>query len=369
MGLFIGIVFLALGPISAAALPFLLRRPPYDELPRRIFASLVRRRSTGGGYPLAILQGPESGLVGGRFLLALQSGTLFLSVVIAFSIFDAEPGASIESIGSLIFATGAGILGGVLLLGGGTAILYGWRAYHSEKALSQVGIAGSWRSAGGDGLPFRHEILDTLNGERTLDAMGSDGLEILRALSHPAHPALDAPHPALRGVHVRLLLLAPRSQRIDPERQRRSCAEEAISRLGLSPQDHWRFLEETLQTRSRWVEKYGTSMEIRFLEGRPLYRTFLTSKRAWLRPWVSDGHLWLELRRRGRAPHFLGSLRDHFVNAWHEASQELSFSLTTRTPEGHGATVASGPTGSVFVHTQPKKKSPPRPPSARSAGA
>lgn len=187
------------------------------------------------------------------------------------------------------------------------------------------------------------DILGRIDNSCTINILTLDGIDILEALSHPAHPPLNSPSPGIENVKIRLLVLPPRSQRIGPRCQARSCAEETLTRMGIATDVHWLRLQQTIETVSRWQDSGGPQLEIRFLEEVPVMEVVQTPGRTWFRPWfsvddgwlVTDGGPWQE------------AICDRFECAWQDSSAELSFRLTpTHRPAGG---ITSGNNGSVAI--------------------
>ncbi|HIA26871.1 MAG TPA: hypothetical protein EYN79_01915 [Planctomycetes bacterium] len=186
-------------------------------------------------------------------------------------------------------------------------------------------------------------LLKNAAGSTTLDILTLDAIEILESLSHNAHPPLNSPNPQIEGARIRLLVLPPRSQRIDPRRRARTCAEEMLSRTGLASETHWQRLQQTIETITRWQDSRGPKVEIRFLEEAPGIEMVRTDNLSWFRPWSGDDQDWLETCD-GPWSEAIG---DRFECAWQDASDELSFRLSPSMGPGSGVT--SGAVGSLAI--------------------
>ena len=195
------------------------------------------------------------------------------------------------------------------------------------ECMQQGGFEGTWQGDSEDPIPFRQHFILALQESTSLEVVAPCGLEAFSILSHPARAAFEAPHPALAGKRLRLIVLPPRSQKTDPQKTIRSCAEEAISRAGSTPEKHWRRLQSALEIQRRWNGEYGCQIEVRFLEGRPIHALFLTGVRGWFRPWFGSRTQWYEVASRGTGTGLRTSIEDGFESTWQEASEELSVFL------------------------------------------
>jgi len=213
------------------------------------------------------------------------------------------------------------------------------------ESMRQGGFEGSWRGNSEDPVPFRQSLLFALQEATNLEVVAPSGLEALSILSHPARAVFEAPHPALAGKRLRLIVLPPRSQKTDPQKTIRSCAEEAISRAGSTPEKHWRRLQNALEIQRRWNSDYGCQIEVRFLEGRPIHALFLAGVRGWFRPWFGSRHQWYEVASRGAGNDLRTSIEDFFESSWQEASEELSVFLRK---DGRSAVMSTS--GSDGIH-------------------
>lgn len=202
------------------------------------------------------------------------------------------------------------------------------------KRLTDLGLRNVWDSK--RPVPFQSEVVKMLKAGGSLDLLCHDGLEVLTALSHPAHDALAAPHPALRQACIRFLVLPPRSGRQDPDFAYRSTAEVGLLKLGLSPEEHWRRLATLLDTRRRWEEEFGVRIEVRFLENRPSFRMVSCGNRVWFQPW-EQSTCWLDVHEEDQSRLLFGAMRSHFADAWGSSAAELQVNL------------AQGPTKSTFI--------------------
>ena len=201
------------------------------------------------------------------------------------------------------------------------------------------GIEGSWQGSPDDPIPFRRELLNSVLESTGVDVLAPSGLSVLALMSHPARAAFEAPHPALAGKRLRLLVLPPRSQKLDPQRTRRSTAEEALSRSGSTPEKHWRRLQRALDIQRRWNTEFGCNLQVKFIEGRPIHSMILAGSRGWFRPWFGSGEHWYEVALRDGGTDLRTSLDDHFENFWQDASEELSVFLRK---DGSAAVMAAG---------------------------
>lgn len=257
-----------------------------------------------------------------------------VAVIVGISLFVSD--ASTRRDG-LMVVIGGGSLGVVL----GTSFLVlsnilggALRGVPPIRRLTSLGVTAVWKSK--RPVPFQSDVVRMLKAGGSLDVICHDALDLMTALSHPAHGPLAAPNPALKQHTVRFLVLPPQSQRRDPEFAQRSTAEVGLLKLGLSPEEHWRRLATLLETRRRWQEEYGVNVEIRFLENRPSFRMICAGNRVWFQPWEETA-CWLEAVENGLQRKFFSAMRDHFVDAWGTSACELSVNLN------------QGPTKSTFI--------------------
>ncbi|MEM7163920.1 MAG: hypothetical protein AAF581_00565 [Planctomycetota bacterium] len=200
-------------------------------------------------------------------------------------------------------------------------------ALRCARQLAACGVAGTWVAGpltSRRELPFEDALIRATTEAQTLDVIDTDALSTLASLSHPAHGLLEAPHPALHGTKLRLLVTPLRCSKIDPERKRSSCAEEALSRVAVPPEQQWQRLQQLQQIQQRWRAEFSTDVEVRFVEDRPCTHLVLTENEAWFRPWVSDGNLWTEVDacHDGNLGSLHAILRDAFLSAWADAQAE-----------------------------------------------
>jgi hypothetical protein len=333
-------IFVTLGAIAfAAAYPFLIRTPRVREVLRTALPDRFRPRDPGGFAAVS----PEEQR---RF----HAEDLRRRVIIEAVGLATVAGATIYLLGDTNGAVGylpvplAALIG----ISGGIILRKLWQLQeqlteigHCASRMRLGGIEGSWRGSAEDPLPFSRELLRAVQESTSLDVLAPSGLSTLAVLSHPARPALEAPHPALAGKRLRLLVLPPRSQKVDPTKQLRSCAEEALSRSGSTPEKHWRRLQRALEIQRRWNAEYGCNLQVRFLEQRPIHSLLLAGPRGWFRPWFGSGEHWYEVASRGGGTDLRTSLDDHFESAWQDASEELSVFMRK---DGSAAVMSTGST-------------------------
>lgn len=335
-------IFLTLGAIMlAAAYPYLVRRPRVRELGRSLVPERLRSRDPGGFAAVF----PEE-------TQRMRPEDLRRRIVVEGIGLAAITGGTIYGIGDSNGLDGNLPIPLAAVIGLGAGILLR-RLWQLQEQLAETrrcaermrlgGIEGSWRGSEEDPLPFRRELLASLQESTYLDVIAPSGLTTLSLLSHPARAPFEAPHPALAGKRLRLLVLPPRSQRVDPQRERRSCAEEALSRAGSTPEKHWRRLQRALDIQRRWNSEFGCNLQVRFIEQRPVHALLLAGPRGWFRPWFGTGENWYEVASRGAGTDLRTSLDDHFESSWHDSSEELSVFLRK---DGSAAVMS---TGSVAV--------------------
>ncbi len=333
-------IFTSLFAIAfAGAYPFLIRQPRVREILRAALPERFQPRDTGGFAaisPRAQLRVPPEDQLRRIVIEALG---LIMVVGGALYLLGDSNGASGHL--PLPLAGLMGIAGGLLLR----------KLWYIHEQLTEIrrcadrmllgGIEGSWLGAADDPIPFRQELLRAAQESTSIDILSPSGLSALALLSHPARAAFEAPHPGLAGKRLRILVLPPRSSKIDPQKQRRSCAEEALSRSGTTPEKHWRRLQRALDVQRRWNTEYGCNVQVRFLEGRPIHAAILAGPRGWFRPWYGAANHWYEVSARGGGTDLRTSLDDHFENTWYEASEELSVFLRK---DGSAAVMSTGST-------------------------
>lgn len=317
-------ILVMLGSLSfAGAYPFLIRnRRVLKYLEERLphFAKRSRQRT---GFA-AVRPNGDSSLAAEDELRRIIVEAVGLVGIVAGSFYflgnsNGIPGYLPTPVAALI-----GLAGGLLLR----------KLWSMTERLSEIetcaerlrlsGIDGSWHGGKDETLPFGRELLNAAQNSQVVDVLAPIGLVALEILSHPARAAFEAPHPALAGKRIRLLLLPPRSQKVDPQRRMRSCAEEALSRAGSTPEKHWRGLQQALEIQRRWNQEYGSRIEVRFLEGRPVHSMILAGPKGWFRPWYGDRSHWFEVAARGSGTDFRTSLDDAFEGAWQDGSEQLS---------------------------------------------
>ena len=194
-----------------------------------------------------------------------------------------------------------------------------------EQLLKQIGVPALTPSVTED--TFQRELVATLRETQSLDAISIDGLDVLRLfLRDPSKPELG-PHPHLRGLNVRLLVLPPRNSRVDPERQRVTCSEVALTRLERSPEEHWRQLKHFFAVQKSWTAEFDMSFEVRFLESRPVFAYLKAGGRTWVQPWMHQGPLWLEMFDLQSRASMAGALHGFFASEWAEASTSINVAL------------------------------------------
>lgn len=268
----------------------------------------------------------------------VRGGILAASIICGVVVFGAFPDAKGTDFAHLRNALLSGGLLGAVIIGVSAAAHSASLSLRCASSLGRFGLRGVWRNTTVQRAPsFRAELLKQIDETGTLDALSENGLDVLTALSHPAHVALAVPHAALAGATIRLVLLPPRSAIVDPERKRSSCAEEALVRRRVSPEQHWRDLQRTLEAVAQWQTCSDVKIQVRFLEARPAMHAMVTGSRAWFRPWLSDGTLWVDASATADNGGLFDLARDGFLSAWATAAEELSYSL------------AAGPTSSTVI--------------------
>ena len=333
-------IFITLGSlVFAGAFPFLIRQERVRETLRSLVPQRFQPKETGGFAAISPDEArdkqPEDMLQ--RCVLEAVAFVAFVGGCLWFL------GDSHGAAGQLSTPTAAflGIAGGIMLR----------KWWGAEERLSETrrctermratGIEGSWQGDADEPIPFRRQLLSAIGGSTGCEVIAPSGLSILSLLSHPARPNLEAPHPALAGKKLRILVLPPRSQKVDPLRQRRSCAEEALSRAGSTPEKHWRRLQQALEIQRRWNTEYDCQVQVKFLEGRPIHAMLMAGPRGWFRPWFGSGEHWFEVASRGGGTDLRTSLDDHFEGAWQDAAEELSVFLRK---DGSAAVMTTGST-------------------------
>lgn len=334
-----GIVLLLLAPPAAFFTPFLRRHPKVRQAFASLRVRLPRVPVRVGFQPLDLTQAPAPTPAKVRRNTIIEGCTLVLAilgVVLSTGAFPDNRGTDFARLRNALL--GGAALGALAIF----AVNYLRSArlnFRCARSLRGFGLRGAWCSSSAEDAPlsFRDALLRETNTHKQLDITSGNGLDVLAALSHPAHNTLEAPHPALAGTTIRLLLVPPRSGCIDPERKRSSCAEEALVRLKVSPEQHWRDLQRTMEVANNWAQRYGVSMQVRFVEVRPSLHAVISGPRAWFRPWVSSGQTWMEAADTADGSNLHELIRDSFLSAWGTGAQELSYTLE------------AGPTGSTFI--------------------
>lgn len=255
------------------------------------------------------------------------------------------PLAAVNSTSQLTITLGTGTLLGIALVALCRHLREAVIALRCARQLSHCGVTGTWTAdpATRDrGLPFDDALLQAAADSEVVDVIDTDALAALTSLSHPAHADLEAPHPNLHGTRLRLLVVPLRCNKIDPERKRSSCAEEALARAAVAPEHQWQRLQQLQQVQHQWRAEFSTEIEVRFVEDRPCTHLVSTDSAAWFRPWVSDGQVWTEVRSAHESD--TGSLhsvlRDSFLSAWADATPEPAYNAP--------------PQGSTFVVKKPQ---------------
>ena len=333
-------VFITLASLTfAGAYPFLIRRPRVREVLRSLVPQRFLPREEGGFAALSPEEqrdrAPEDML--GRCVI---EAVAFVAIVGGSLFFLGDAHGAAGQLSTPV-AAAIGLTAGILLR-------KWWRA---EERLSEItkcanrmresGIEGTWVGTAEETMPFRRHLLSAIGGSTGCEVISPSGLSIFSLLSHPARETFEAPHPALAGKRLRILVLPPRSQKTDPLRQRRSCAEEALSRAGSTPEKHWRRLQQALEIQRRWNTEYNCQVEVKFLEGRPVHAMLLSGAKGWFRPWFGPEERWTEVAARGAGRDLRVSLDDHFEAAWQDASEELSVFMRK---DGSAAVMSSGST-------------------------
>lgn len=338
-------IFITLAAIGAAgAYPFVIRHPRVRETLRTLVPERLRTRDRGGFA--AVVPEEEHRLRPEDLRRRTVIEGIGLATIAAGTIYAIGDSNGLAGYLPTPLAAAIGIAAGILLR---KLLQLQEQLAETRRCAERMrlgGIEGSWRGSAEDPIPFRRELLDAVQQGTCLDVIAPSGLSTLALLSHPARAAFDAPHPALAGKRLRLLVLPPRSQKVDPQRERRSCAEEALSRAGTTPEKHWRRLQRALDVQRRWNSEYGCNLQVRFLEQRPVHALLLAGPRGWFRPWFGSGENWYEVTSRGAGTDLRTSLDDHFESSWHDASEELSVFLRK---DGSAAVMS---TGSVVVRKE-----------------
>ena len=331
-------IFITLAAIGfAGAYPYAIRHPRVREVLRSIVPERLRSRDRGGFA--AVYPEEDQRLRPEDLRRRILVEGVALAAITAAVIYTLGDSNGLDGHLSIPLAATIGVIAGVLLRKLSQLQEQLVEIRRCADRMRQGGIEGSWRGSAEDPFPFRRELLDAVQQGTCLDVVAPSGLSTLALLSHPARAAFDAPHPALAGKRLRLLVLPPRSQKVDPQRERRSCAEEALSRAGSTPEKHWRRLQRALDIQRRWNSEYGCNLQVRFLEQRPVHALLLAGARGWFRPWFGSGETWYEIASRGAGTDLRTSLDDHFESAWHDASEELSVFMRK---DGSAAVMSTG---------------------------
>ncbi len=323
-----------IAPLVAAAAPYLAER---YRLAQRLPLERLPRLSRSGYAPLPepFSPTPTPSAFAQPVRLSTRhafSGAVMFTVQFATCYGFLE---LVETASLLVLSVAlcAGILMGFAALALVREVLAAFKALRPARALSKLGVSSVHLDK--DPAAFKNSILESVRAGHELEIVCSDGLDLLRALSHNARPALEAPHPDLRGARIHMLLLPPRSGTIDYETRGRSTAEVAIARLGRSPEDHWRLLHAALEVQERWVREYGLVIKVRFLETRPAFRVVRAGSRAWFQPWGSN-EAWIETKPSDECG-LNRALRGLIIEADAQAKSEVEYPLS------------AGPTKTTFI--------------------
>ena len=332
------LVLVVIGLPLVFYLPFAARRGAARKAGERMDAFLRRAPRRVAFYPLEMKPPQDPSPDHQRRICILQGTTLCATVIAALLLATLPVEASKMYTVVRNTLLGGVIVGGVLLVGQ-RYLREARTTLRCGRLLHRMGLSGLWLAERGEDQPlvFRNALFDSVHRNHSLDAVACSGLSLLKSLSNPGGEPLAAPHPVLYESRVRLLLVPPRSRKIDPERKRCSCAETALARLERRPEQHWRDLRHVLDVRNDWEAKHGVNIEVRFLEDRPAFQAMIVGRQAWFRPWAASGSSWLEVTRTGHSDPLHEVVRDTFANAWGNASEELCVSLS------------AGPSGSVFL--------------------
>lgn len=380
-----GLILLVVLPAVLAALPHV---PPSPATVRcgqacrgwaRRLAAHLRLRPRTGFRPLAPHLATPQHVIRAHILRTLQSVLLAGPVVVGIILSGAWPStrAACESLRVIGLGGLALGIGGLFAL---HALRSGWAAWRLCGPLAELGLTGAWRgnfaapalsdrlrealgasreltivcpsgvgpagfspaNAGPSspsgrsipGIPLEPDgagRIPCLAGGAGLDGYRADpaDLALLTMLSHPAHMPGWAPHPLLAGKRIRLAVLPLRNQRVHPERKRSSCAEEALRRLGITPEQHAQALQELAAVVERWERDYGVRVEVRYLEGCPTLRGILLDDVAFVAPWPATTSTWLELRATSGSGPLYQMAREGMLDDWCAGSTESSFAPET----------------------------------------
>jgi hypothetical protein len=322
----------------AAAAPFLLQHPRTASL----FSRLRPRSRPEPGFT-ALAPGLEPG-AGAR--LPVLRAILLVGLVLTSTLALGDPAPVAGRLVSPVAAF-LGLAFGLTLLG---VMRLRRRCVNLERGMAcmqETGIDGTWVGTEAAPLGFSSRLIEALGASNGCSLITPSGLSAFAALSHPAREPLSAPHPSLAGKSIRLLVLPPRSGRTDPARRRRSCAEEALTRSGVTPEQHWSRLQQALEVQQRWIEEYGCDVQVRFLEGRPVHAVVVAAEQGWFRPWFGPAEVWTAVSARPRGRDLHTCLVDQFESAWQEGAEELSVAVR---PDGTTAVIG---TGSVALPATP----------------
>lgn len=299
-------------PVAAAFLPILLRKTAAAEL-FHCFALGSGPR----GLRSAELRPAELNPRADRLLRTIIPGAvLFITVLGVHCARGAWPGTSAAALGPLRDSLFIGLPLALVPFAFWLSVRQGWNACRCTRAFDRMGIVGTWVCPQDRDAPFRDALIAAVGARKTLDAVGSDGLSILELLTARGADTFAKPHPALVGAHIRLLLVPPRSDAVDPERGRLTCAEEALSRLGRSSEDHWRYLRQALDVCRVWSDNSDIELEVKFLQSRPAFRSLIVGTQVWMRPWDAPEGMWIEARDQLRGQRIAAAMHDHFLSAW-----------------------------------------------------
>lgn len=336
-----GLALMILTPPALFAVPFVLRLPRVRLLLNQLAKRLPRRAPKHVGFqPLDSKKLPTPNERQARQKSFIQGGFLAAFSILCMASLGAFPDDTSRDFTQLRNSVLFAVFGGLGLLAASEQFREARLSQRCTRVFDILGLRGTWSEPGAgreQPLSFRKRVLEEVARHRSLQMLGSDGLTLFRALSHPAHKPLEVPHPALAGAKIQLLLVPPRSKAVDPERKRCSCAEEALARIKVSPEHHWRDLQHALEIRNRWTTQYDLHIDVRFVEERPLFHMLHSGRRAWFRPWASSGEQWIETQGGSKRDQMHDIVHDAFVHAWARANRELCFSLT------------AGPTGSTYI--------------------
>ncbi|MFN0057847.1 MAG: hypothetical protein ACKVX7_05255 [Planctomycetota bacterium] len=330
MGTFLSAILFVLAPLAAAALPYFCDRFGVTrQLVHRLQQVVLRHRKDF----LAMPRIDANNFQRSTWKYAAQGVVMIICMMVTLSTASAVTESG-DSLSVVVPGIAFGLLLGVTLLVGSYLVRLGLSALRPIHHLTDQGYVGVWASK--ESMPFRRELLAAAQQHKFIEILCGDGSEELAALSHPAHAPLTAPHPALRGVQIRMLLLPPRNSRQHPEAAGYTIAEMALAKMAMSPEEHWRRLHTTLETKERWEAEFGANITVHFMEVLPAFRSTVVGPRAWFRPW-EECFRWHETAMRSDSAELYSVVRSHFLNAWIGSSPEIKFSLT------------AGPTKSTFI--------------------